>query len=119
MKITSVEEKVELLNALEDPRNTVLVLLERSNPAISQIHEKAAEVISDPDWKVFWVTDSALLTDKEKQEWCGAENQYVTLSCMDEAGERVRTVKPVASLCMASGKPSVISIRKAFTDARL
>jgi len=119
MKITSVEEKVELLNAFEDPRNTVLILLAGSNPAISQIHEKAVEVISDPDWKIFWVTDSALLTDKEKQEWCGAENQYVTLSCMDDSSKRIKKLGTVGSLCMSSGKPSVISIKKAFTDARL
>jgi len=119
MKIASVEEKVELLNAFEDPRNTVLLLFTESNPTISQIHEKAAEVISDPDWKIFWVTDSALLSDKEKHEWCGAENQYVTLSCVDDSGKRIKKVGAVSSLCMSSGKPSVISIRKAFTDARL
>ena len=119
MKITTADEKIELVDAFANPKNTVLLLFTESNPVISQIHEKAMEVISDPDWKIFWVADNTLLSDKEKQDWYGAENQYVTLSCMDDSGERTKKTGAVSSLCMSSGKPSVISIKKAFTDARL
>lgn len=119
MKITNAEEKVALVDAFADPRSTVLLLFAEPAQVISQIHEMAEKAASDPDWKTFWVTDNALLSDQEKQEWCGAENQYVTFSRDDGSGERIKKGGSVSSLCFSSGKPSPISIRKTFTDARL
>lgn len=119
MKITNAEEKAALVDAFADPRSTVLLLFAAPAQVIAQIHEMAEKTVSDPDWKIFWVTDNALLSDQEKQEWYGAENQYVTFSRVGDSGERIKKGGSVSSLCLSSGRPSPISIRKTFTDARL
>ncbi len=120
MKIANAEDKTALVDAFGDPRSTVLFLFAESAGLISEIHETAEKVVlSNPDWKIFWVTDTALLSAQEKQQWCGAENQYVTFSRADDSGARIKKGGSLSSLCLSSGKPSPISIRKTFTDARL
>lgn len=120
MKITNAEEKAALVDTFADPKNTVLLLFADPAQVISQIHETAEKVVlSNPDWKIFWVTDNTLLSDQEKHKWYGADNQYVTFSREDESGERIKKCGTLSSLFLYSGKPSPISIRKTFTDARL
>lgn len=119
MKITNIADKAVLDQALVDPRTTLL-LVNGDNPKVSAIHAKAETIDLDPDWKIFWVADVSILSSNEKAQLCGTDSQYVTLSSMNESGERERMVKSVDSLCLVtSGKPSVMSIKKAFTDARL
>lgn len=117
MKITS--DRAELDEAIQDARTTMLLLFGESNGAVPKIHDKAEQIITDPDWKTFWIASVAILSAEEKGLWYRADAEYTTLSRLND--EEVRIVKHGASgsLCLISGDPSAIAIKKAFTDAKL
>lgn len=114
MKTTS--DRNELQQALDDASTTLLLLFGES-PLVGKLHAKAEAIGLDPDWKFFWVSNPGILSDEEKQDWYRDDGQYATLSMPAEDDKRIVKIGALAGLCLPSGEPSSIALRKAFTAA--
>lgn len=114
MKTT--DDRAELQMALEDSSATLLLLFGDSQ-LVGAIHAKAETIGLDPDWKFFWVANPEVLTPDEKKNWYRDESQYATLSMPGDGEKRNVKIGPLAGLCLPSGEPSALALRKAFTAA--
>jgi hypothetical protein len=115
MIITQDRSKFDAL--LKDPANVFMLLFGQANPAISKLHDKAAQAITEPYRKMVWVADLSVLSAAEISGWTPTDDCYVILrATSDGKGWRVACRKPVSDLLQSSGEPASRKMRSAFSE---
>jgi hypothetical protein len=108
------DDSATLLRDLDDSKLTVLILYGDEGSVADEVHSQADSWGMEPWRKVFLIRDPAILREAGVEDCLAAKDRY----CVVRGGtKQVVAVGAISDLLTPSGRPSVLSIRSAFSRA--